>query len=194
MTGGQVVSKKSRKQRKREQRAAQEAALAAKKALPAPKQAPKPEQEKSIKCFEVNFALVDAKENVRPAGQYYHQPRGGFQGVLDAFAYVHRYVEQECAKSEKIYAIERIKVYEWALAIPGVKGVINTKKFSEPIFEWTFSTKIKTIAPSFTKKQARRLMAAAAYLDRWRPVRVKVQIEDITQEADNAAGVPLSLE
>ena len=189
------MSKKSRKQRRKE-RAAQEAALLAQRkagTLP-PKQAPRQEQDKSIKCFEVNFALVDSKENIRPSGQYFHQPRGSFQGVLDAFAYVHRYVEQECAKSEKIYAIERIKVYEWALAIPGVRGVINTKKFSEPIFEWTFSTKIKTIAPSFTKKQARKLMAAAAYLDRWRPVRVKVQIEDITQDADNAAGVPLGLE
>lgn len=180
------MSNKRKKQRKK----SLAAQLAKLNVQPAAKKPTEPKT-RHIKCFEINFSLIDSNKNVRVVGQYFHQPRGTFQGIIDSFAYIHKITEEE--NRSNISAIERISIFEWALAIPGPIGIINTKRFSEPIYSWTYADKIKLMVNSLTKKQKKRIELATIQLDRWRPTKTKISIEEITKDVDNAVGVLLSL-
>ena len=132
----------------------------------------------SITCYEVSFKVFENKilKNVH---QYFHQPKGRCQAILDALKFLYQY--------SKIKTIEQFSVFEWIIGLPQPSGDITTKQIDTPLFEWNCKNKITVITNiEITKKQKRRIQVAAVQLDSYcPPMRTKVVIEEIGLELNS---------
>ena len=175
----------SSKQSKKNKRI-QAAKLAAAKQQAKPIIGPIAAKPQSIKCYEIHLQLINQpSESRRDIRQYFYQPKGMFQAIMDSLNFVHyeveRYLNSTTGKTT-IMAVEEVQIYEWTLAQPVENGNIPTKRIISPFFEWNYENKLKFVAPEVSRKQKRRVMAASTYLDKYRPMRSKIVIEEIGQE------------
>jgi hypothetical protein len=172
------------------------------KPKPKPKQAnPQPQPPKNIptakvvaiRCFEINFQLIDVEvRKTRDIRQWFYQPEGQHRAILDTLRFVVSESER-CIKASNRFkmVVDEVKLYEWTLAKPTMDGEIATKKNGLPIFEWHHRKQIVKMPESLTKKQQRQIGYVAATLDKYRPLKIKVEIEEIGQELTNEGAVPL---
>ncbi len=133
-----------------------------------------------MKCFEINLLLLDpAEKRTRDIRQYFEQPKGYYQAIVDTINWVHYRMKEQ--KTPGKYVVERVILYEWRIDTPSANGDIKTQRVGDRVINWSFEKGIIDVYKNLSGKQKRRLPDQIKSLNKYRPSRYKVEIREISR-------------
>lgn len=145
-----------------------------------------------MKCFEINLLLFDPVEKrTRDIRQYFIQPKGYYTAILDTIAWVHFRMRE--MKNKGKYVVERVLLYEWKIDVPSGNGDIKTQRVGDRIVNWSYEKGVIDVYKPLAEKHKKKLPDMMRGLNKYRPSKFKVRIEEIGQDImENVSCIALS--